>query len=319
MPELAASLDPDLRTMLEMLAANGMETLTGATVEAARDEFRMLTVGTRQPMHVVPVASAEELEVPGGDGPVAARVYRPEQAAAGPVPTIVFFHGGGFVIGDLDTHDNQARIMCRDVGAVVVSVDYRLCPEHPWSAAAEDCEAATRWAFENIERLGGDADAVAVAGDSAGGHCAAVVAQALRDTGGPRLAAQLLIYPPTDICRDDEWPSVEENAEGYFLTRDDMEWFRGHFAEGADPDSPRCSPLRGDLRGLPPAVVVTAEFDPIRDQGNAYARALAEAGVPVEHRCFDGLIHGFYGLFLASPACEQAVGETNAALRSLLA
>jgi acetyl esterase len=316
MPELAASLDPDLRTMLEGLAAAGMETLAGATVDEARSEFRTLTVGTRRPEHVIGVGSVEEVEVDGADGALPARVYRPVEAEVGGVPTIVFFHGGGFVIGDLDTHDNQARIMCRDVGAVVVSVEYRLCPEHPWSAAAEDCEAATRWTFENIDRLGGDTGALAVAGDSAGGHCAAVVAQACRDAGGPPLAAQLLIYPTVDM--GDDWPSIEENAEGYFLTREDMVWFRGHFAAGADPDSPRCSPLRGDLGGLPPAVVVTAELDPLRDQGNAYARALADAGVPVEHRCFDGLIHGFYGLFIGSPACAEAVKETNAALRGLL-
>jgi acetyl esterase len=315
-PELAASLDPALRGVLEGLAANGMGTLAGGTVAEARAKFRMLTVDVRQPEHVVPVASTEEATVAGAEGDIGARLYRPE--ASGAVPTIVYFHGGGFVIGDIETHDNQCRTLCRDVGAVVLSVDYRLVPEHPWAAAADDCEAATRWAFENVERLGGDANAIAVAGDSAGAHCAAVVAQALRDSGGPRLAAQLLTYPVVDIGHDGEYPSIEENAEGYFLTHEDMEWFEGMFAVGADPESPRCSPLRGDLHGLAPAVVVTAELDPLRDQGNAYATALEEAGVPVVHRCFAGLIHGFFGFGLISPACQAAVDETTAALRGLL-
>jgi acetyl esterase len=315
-PELAASLDPALRTVLEGLEANGMGSLATGTVEEARARFRLLTVDLRQPEHVVPVADVEEITVPGAEGSLDARVYRPD--ADGDVPTLVFFHGGGFVIGDLDTHDNQCRTLCRDVGAVVLSVGYRLVPESPWAAAADDCEAATRWAAQNIERLGGDADALAIGGDSAGGHCAAVVAQALRDSGGPELAAQLLIYPAVDIGREDEFPSTAENAEGYLLTREDMDWFGGMFAVGADPDSPRCSPLRGDLHGLPPAVVVTAELDPLRDQGNAYAAALEEAGVPVVHRCFEGLIHGFFGFGLVSPACQAAVDETTAALRGLL-
>jgi acetyl esterase/lipase len=318
MPELAASLDPALRPLLEAMNASGMGSLAGGGVEQARAQFRLLTVDAVQDEHRVPVDAVEDLEVDGADGPIAARAYRPAEAAAGPVGTIVFFHGGGFVIGDIETHDNQARRLCSDVGAVVLSVAYRLVPEHPWSVAAEDCAAATRWAFEHIDALGGDADRVAVAGDSAGGHCATVVAQMLRDDpDGPRLAAQLLIYPAVDISRRD-WPSFEENAEGYFLTREDMEWFESLFAVGADPESPRSSPLLGDLEGLPPAVVVTAELDPLRDPGNAYAAALADAGVPVEHRCFDGLIHGFYGLFLVSPGCAAAVEETNAALRSLL-
>ena len=192
----------------------------------------------------------------------------------------MFFHGGGYVIGDVDTHDNQCRMLCREAEAVVLSVGYRLAPEHPFPAAPEDCFAATRWAAEHVDRLGGDAGRIAVAGDSAGGNLAAVVALMARDAGGPALAAQLLIYPGTDFAGG--YPSETENAEGFFLTRADMEWFREQYLAGADPSDPRLSPIAApDLSGLPPAVVATAEFDPLRDQGDAYARALEEAGVPV--------------------------------------
>jgi len=316
MPELAPSLDPALRPVLEAMNANGMGSLAGGTVEDARAKFRMLTVDARQPQHIVPVGSVEDLDVDGADGPLPARVYRPE--AEGLLPTIVYFHGGGFVIGDIDTHDNQCRLLCRDVEAVVLSIGYRLVPESSWEDGAADCEAATRWAAANLDRLGGGAGALAVAGDSAGAHRAAVVAQSLRAAGGPPLAAQLLTYPVVDIGRDGEYPSTEENAEGYFLTRADMEWFESMFAAGADPESPRSSPIRGNLAGLPPAVVVTAGLDPLRDQGDAYARALADAGVPVVHRRYDGLIHGFFGLGLVSPGCQAAIDETTAALRGLL-
>ena len=200
---------------------------------------------------------------------------------------------------------------------MVLSTDYRLAPEAPFPAALEDALCATRWAAENVADLGGDPDRIAVAGDSAGGNLAAVVAQQLRDTG-PALAAQLLIYPGTDFV--ERYPSEQENAEGYFLTLEDMAWFAGHYVDEADPADPRLSPLRApDLSGLPPAVVATAEFDPLRDQGDAYADALAAAGVPVVKRSYPGLIHGFFDLGALSPACASAVRELCADLRGLLA
>ena len=245
---------------------------------------------------------------------------RPASTARTPratLPTIVFFHGGGFVLGDLDTHDNQCRALCREAEAVVLSVDYRLAPEHPFPAAPEDCFAATRWAAEHVDELGGDAGRIAVAGDSAGGNLAAVTALMARDAGGPALAAQLLIYPGTDFVGG--YPSETENAEGFFLTRADMEWFREQYVAGADPTDPRLSPVHApDLAGLPPAVVVTAEFDPLRDQGDAYARALEEAGVHVIKRSYGGLIHGFFDLGALSPACAEAAHEVCADLRGLL-
>ncbi len=308
-------VDPPIQGMLAMLAAMKRPSLAAGTPEEARRGFRMLTVDLRPAESILPVRATEDLEVTGTAGPLPARIYRPE--ADGELATIVFFHGGGFVIGDLDTHDNQCRALCREAGAVVLSVAYRLAPEHPFPAAPEDCFAATRWAAEHVDRLGGDAGRIAVAGDSAGGNLAAVVALMARDARGPALAAQLLIYPGTDFAGG--YPSETENAEGFFLTREDMEWFRDQYLAGADPSDPRLSPLAApDLSGLPPAVVTTAEFDPLRDQGDAYARALEEAGVPVVKRAYAGLIHGFFDLGALSPAAAEATHELCADLRALL-
>jgi acetyl esterase len=301
--------------MLSLLEAMNRPTLDMGTPEEARRAFRMLTVDLRPADTLVAVAAVEDTEVSGATGALRARVYRP--GAAGELPTIVFFHGGGFVLGDLDTHDNQCRALCRGAGAVVLSVEYRLAPEAPFPAAVEDCFAATRWAAEHVAELGGDAERIAVAGDSAGGNLAAVVAQIARDEGGPALAAQLLVYPGTDFTT--EYPSEAENGEGYFLTRADMAWFAGHYATGEDPENPRLSPLRAaSLSGLPPAVVATAEYDPLRDQGAAYADALEQAGVPVVKRGYEGLIHGFFDLSALSPACAAAVSQLAADLGGLL-
>jgi acetyl esterase len=308
-------VDAGIQRMLASLAAHGHRGLAAGTPESARAAFRLLTVDLRRPETVVPVASVEDLTLPGPAGDVPARVYRP--AATVPQPTVVFFHGGGYVIGDLDTHDNQARTLCRETSAVVLSVGYRLAPEHPFPAGLEDCEAATRWAAAHVNELGGDADRLAVAGDSAGGNLAAVVARRARDAGAPPLAAQLLIYPGTDHAGD--YPSRTENAEGLFLTLEDMRWFSAHYVGTADRTEPDLSPvLAADLAGLPPAIVVTAQYDPLRDEGEAYAHALERAGVPVVLRRFDGLIHGFFDLGALSPAAAEAVRETCAELRRAL-
>ena len=306
-------VDPHIAPLLELLAT--VPPMSEGSPEAAREAFRRLTVEGRRPEQVVQVGSVEDTTIPGPAGDLAARVYRP--SAEGPLPTVMLFHGGGWVIGDLDTHDSMARSICRDCDAVVVSVDYRLAPEAPFPAAVDDALAATRWVADRLADFGGDAR-LAVAGDSAGGNLAAVVAQQLRDSGGPTLAAQLLVYPATDVSGD--FASRTENAEGYFLDLPTMVWFMEHYAaDAAAHEDPRLSPLRHpDLSGLPPAVIVTAEYDPLRDEGEAYATALTEAGVEVDVRRFDGMIHGFFDMGNYSPGAQAAVDESCAMFAKLL-
>ena len=307
-------VDPHLAGLLELIAQTGQPPVHEGTPAQARAGFRQLALGARTPESVLPVGSVEDRALPGAGGDLAVRVYRPEPDS--PVPTVVLFHGGGWVIGDLDTHDAMARSLCRDCRAVVVSVDYRLAPEAPFPAAVEDAVAATRWAAAHLDELGGD-DRLAVAGDSAGGNLAAVVAQSLRDEAGAALVAQLLVYPATDATGD--YPSRVENGTGYFLERPTMDWFMRHYsAGGAVLTDPRVSPLRAaDLSGLPPAVVVTAGFDPLRDEGEAYAAALRDAGVPVQVRRFDSMIHGFFDMGQISPAAQDAVAQTCAMFAQL--
>ena len=313
------TLDPPIQQMLTALESMGNPSLASGTPETAREGFRALTVNLRRPESVVPVAAVKDVRLPGPAGHLQARVYRPDTTE--PVPTILFIHGGGFVIGDIDTHDNQCRTVCRDVGAVVLSVGYRLAPEARFPAAVEDCVAALAWTAAHTAELGGDPARLAIAGDSAGGNLAAVVARLARDAGGPALAAQLLIYPGTDARDDDDlYVSREQNADGYFLTLEDMRWFSDHYVGTADRHDPSLSPLLAeDLTGLAPAIVVTAEYDPLRDEGEAYARALEHAGVPVSLTRYDGLIHGFFDLAPLSPAAAEAVRETCASLKRLLA
>ncbi len=301
-------VDPEIAGLLAIVEAG--TPMHEQTPEAARASFRTLAVDFRKPEQVVPVGSVEDVTLPGAEGELDARVYRPE--GEGPFPTVVLFHGGGFVIGDLDTHDNMARAICRGAQAVVVSVAYRLAPEHPYPAAVEDCLAVTRHLQERLADLGGD-DRLAVAGDSAGGNLSAVVAQHV-----PGLAAQFLIYPATD--GEGDHPSREENATGYFLDLPTMKWFIDHYAPEGDHTDPRLAPLQASsLAGLPPAVVVTAEFDPLRDEGEAYAEALRAAAVPVEVRRFDGMIHGFMDMGSFSAGAREATEEAVRVFAKVLA
>jgi acetyl esterase len=313
-------LDPTVASVLELLANSGTPmSMVDGTPEQAREGFRAMTVGIRDPATLAPVRSVEDGTIPGPAGDIAIRTYRPD--VDGPVPTVVYFHGGGFVIGDIDTHDDHTRLICHDVEAVVVSVDYRLAPENPFPAGFEDCLAATRWVADHVADLGGDAERIAVAGDSAGGNLAAAVALTTTRQGGPKLAAQLLLYPGVDF-RDDETlhASRVENGEGLFLTAEDMAWFRGHYLQ--DPShvaDPRASVLLApDLSGLPPAVVGTGEYDPLRDEGEAYAKALEAAGVKVVLRRFDGLIHGFFGMGTWSERSAAAATDLCEEFRTLL-
>jgi acetyl esterase len=307
-------VDPHIAAVLTMLEESGMPPMYEGSAEAGRAQYLALTHGARTPEQLVPVASTEDRTVPGAAGDLRARVYRPE--GEGPFPTVVFFHGGGWVIGDLDTHDNMARNICRSSGAVVLAVDYRLAPEHPFPAAADDAVAAARWAAGHLDELGGGAR-LGIAGDSAGGNLTAVVAQALHADGTP-LAGQFLIYPAVDV--EGEYPSRLENAKGYFLEQDTMDWFYGHYvATEGDARDPRLSPLHaGDLSGQPPAVVVTAEYDPLRDEGEAYGEALRAAGVDVDVTRYDGMIHGFFDMGTISPAAQAAIDESCARFGEVL-
>ena len=302
-------VDPEIAAVLQLVEA--AETpLHEMTPSQARDSFAALVVGGRLPEHVIPVASVQDTSIPGADGDLPARIYRPD--ATGVLPTVLLFHGGGWVIGDLETHDNTARAIARHARAVVVSVAYRLAPEAPFPAAVDDALAAARWASTHLADLGGG-DALAVAGDSAGGNLAAVVAQELRT----RIAAQLLIYPSTDLTG--EYPSRSENGTGYFLETPTMEWFFTQYAGHVTDIDARLSPLlQSNLAGVAPAVVVTAEFDPLRDEGEAYADALEAAGVRVALRRFDGMVHGFFDMGPASAAARAAVEETCALFAEVL-
>ncbi|MBR0840443.1 alpha/beta hydrolase fold domain-containing protein [Bradyrhizobium liaoningense] len=280
-------LQPDVRLVLNALAQANMPPLESMGAEGARGFVTEFNKG-RPPGR--PVGEVIDGTLPGADGPLRYRLYRP--ASPGPHPIVVYFHGGGWVLGDETSDDPFCRDMCRRSDMIFVSVGYRHAPEHRFPAAAEDGFAATRWIAEHATELGGNAGAVLVAGWSAGGNIAAVTCQLARDRGGPQIAGQLLLCPAVD--RTFDRPSYVENATGYFLTRSLMYWFWDLYCSPADRNDPRASPLRGDLAGLPPACVVTCEFDPLRDEGVAYAQALASASVPVEQIQARGHFHGSF-------------------------
>jgi acetyl esterase len=265
------------------------------------------------------VARVEDRTVPGPGGPIPVRIYTPvTPAGVAPTGTVLFLHGGGFVVGDLDTHDGTCRMLANRSGAMVVAVDYRLAPEARAPAALEDSMAALAWVVEHAAELGATNDKVAVAGDSAGGNLAALVCQRARDLGGPSLAFQLLIYPATDLTMGH--PSIVENGEGHLLTKTGMEWFMRHYLGDADPKDPAVSPLFVDsCIGLPPAMVITAEFDPLRDEGEAYAQRLQADGVPVEAIRYDGQIHAFVGMAAILDDARDAIDRSGAALKGALA
>ncbi len=280
----------------------GAPDLSTLDPEEARTMFAELRVGES----TAEVGDVTDRTIPGPGGELPVRVYEP--ASEGPHPALVYFHGGGWVVGNLDTHDSVCRHLTDAADCAVVSVDYRLAPEHPFPAPTEDAVAAVEWVAENGEEIGVYSDRLAVGGDSAGGNLAAATALVARDRGGPDIDRQVLIYPATSP-RDD-WPSTKENAEGQFLSRSEMEWFGDQFLESdLDARNPYAFPLQAcDHGGLPPATVVTAELDPLRDEGRAYAEALADAGVNVTHRNYEGMVHGFVGM-LEEPASVETAHE----------
>jgi acetyl esterase len=308
-------LDPQVRTLLDQLASAGGAPLEQMTPDAARQMFIGMAALAAPTTEGV---TAEDRAVPGPLGDIPVRIYTAADGAS-PRPLIVFFHGGGFVIGNVDSHDATCRTLARLVGAVVVSVDYRLAPENTSPAAAEDCYAAAVWAAEHADELDADASRLAVVGDSAGGNLAAVTPLLARDRGGPAIAFQVLIYPVTDLTMSQ--PSIEQNGTDYMLTAAGLRWFYDHYlGDKGDPKDPILSPLfASDVSGLPPALVLTAEFDPLRDEGEAYAARLKEAGVPVTVKRYDGLIHGFFSMDLVLDAAKDAVADVADQLKAALA
>ena len=307
-------LDPQTEAMIASVA--GGKPVDQMTVQEMRDALESRVAVTGGPPE--PVASVSEAQVPGTDGSIPVRVYVPDGGTA-PRPALVFFHGGGWVRGSLNTHDNLCRSLANGAACVVVSVDYRMAPEHVFPAAVDDCVAVTRWVADNAANLGIDATRIAVGGDSAGGNLAAVVALVLRDVDGPDLVYQLLLYPVID--RNFETPSYVDNAEGYMLTREAMRYYwRTYQPDEALADDPRASPIRArDLSGLPPALVITAEYDPLRDEGHAYARRLEAEGVPTIYSEYAGTVHGFITSAGVLDLGKQGVREAGAALREAFA
>jgi acetyl esterase len=306
------TLDAEIHWATLLAERTGRAPLEQGSVERARREYRRMRVLEAEPPAI---AETSEQSIAGPRGPIAVRVYRPSLAPA--LPLVVYFHGGGGVIGDLDTHDVVCRRLSATAEAIVVSIDYRLAPEHAFPAACEDCLAGYRWAIEHASTLGADVDRIAVAGDSQGGKLAAVVCQLAREAGLAQPRLQVLIYPGTDLVED--WPSARLHAEGPWLTASLVGWFKRHGMAGADPADPRVSPLRArSLEGLAPALVVVAGFDPLRDEGIAYAERLRAAGVQVQLRDELSLPHGFVQMVGISAAARAAMDAISAELRAAL-
>jgi acetyl esterase len=312
-------VDPQIQDLLDLMA--GLPPAHTLSVAEARLRHEQRP---RDGLRVPPVARVENRSIPGPGGPLALRIYTPHGMATahgiGPFPVLVFFHGSGFVVASLDTHDIMCRNLCAGAGCVVVSVDYRLAPEHKFPAGLDDCVRATRWASENAKELNADPRRIAVCGDSAGGNLAAVTAIRVRDQGGLHLAAQLLIYPVTDY-HEPGTPSYAENAEGFGLTRLQMKWFWDHYLPDAShAEHPHASPLRAEsLRDLPPALVYSAQYDVLRDEAERYAERLREAGVPVVLKRWDGMNHGFFAWTGRVDKATEAMDEACAWLREAFA
>jgi len=332
----ADSLHPEAQTVIDFLEESDVPPTHALSVMGARERMRRLFVAPEDPE---PVGSVEEFTIQGPAGDLPVRTYAPAEGGED-LPILVWYHGGGFVLGDLETTDPSCRALANACGALVVSVDYRLAPEHPWPAAPADCYAAARWACDHGDTIGGDPDRVAIGGSSAGGNLAAVVSLMARDLGagvagsehasghGPRandapdIDYQMLVYPAVHNDLRGQMPSYEENGEGYLLERADSEWFHDHYlAREQDAYHPHAFPFQArSLEDLPPATVLTAGFDPLRDEGFAYAERLEEAGVPVEHRHYDDTIHGFFSMVGARDLehARDAVGDVSEDFRSFV-
>ena len=309
-------LDPQAKALLDLMVERCVPPTHTLTPEQARRFYVERRAVTQPPPR--PLGEVRELTASGPHGAIPLRLYRPDGLAK-PAPVLVYYHGGGWVIGDLDTHDSLCRDLADAGRCVVVAVDYRMGPEHRFPAAVDDVLAATRWIAANADALQLDPSRFAVGGDSAGGNLAAVVALAWRDAGqAPPLRLQLLIYPATDMRAGA--PSHTHNGQGYLLTSDTIAYFRGHYLDAHQLADWRASPLlHADLAGLAPALVLTAGFDPLRDEGRQYADALSAAGTPAQYVCFERQIHGFVTMGRVIDEANTAVGLCGVALRRALA
>ena len=309
------TLDPAVQALIDQLAANPAPKLWELPVA----DGRALYVAMSQMLEPqgVPIGKVENKTVPGAAGPIPIRIYTP--MGGGTIqPAIVFFHGGGWVIGSLETHDALCRQLANEFSCKVVSVDYRLAPEHKAPAAFDDAFAVAQWVEKNASSLEIDANRLAVAGDSAGGNLAAAVAIAAKHKGVPKISFQLLIYPTLQMRPNTQ--SMKEFAEGYFLEKKSMDWFYDQYLTAdADINDPRYSPLAvSDLAGLPRAYIVTAGFDPLKDEGKAFADKLNRAGVAAVYVNYDGMIHGFFNMSAALPSAKTAIAAAASAVKEAL-
>ena len=308
-------LDPQCQQLVQQFEAMQLPAWADMTPDEGRALSKSFVSLMGEPEEV---AAVEDRRIAGPAGTIGVRIFTPAGGGSGPLPVLLYYHGGGFVFGDLDLVDPITRRLANRSGCIVVSVDYRLAPEHPFPAAAEDAYAALSWVAEHAPEIGGDPTRIAVSGDSAGGNLSASVSMMARDRGGPPVAFQVLIYPAVDSSLSQ--PSYTENADAPILTRRDVEYFWGHYMSGGgDRTDPRVAPgLVDDLSGLPPAFVITAECDPLRDEGEDYGRRLNEAGVKTEVRRYDGMFHGFVWMPAAIDRGAEALDEIGAAVRSAL-
>ena len=309
-------LDPIVKAFLDQLAAQPGPKMWEMEASNGRAMFveMMKLVGPQN----VACGEITNVPAPGRAGDIPLRVYTPLGAGAEALPALVFFHGGGFVIGDLETHDGLCRLLANESGARVIAVDYRLAPEHKVPAAVEDAYDAVAWIAENAEEFGIDAERIAIGGDSAGGNLTAVVAQLAKEKGVPKLAFQMLLFPATRMGADT--PSMRERAEGYFLDRPTIDWFFGNYlGHESEKNDPRASPLlTADLSGLPPVFLMTGGYDPLHDEGVQYAERLREARVPVTHADYPSMVHDFIYLHAILPPADEAIRGAAQALRGAL-
>lgn len=308
------TINPKITALLQDMARQGappVQTLAPTAARQTRNPILQHLSGSPEP-----VSKVEDRSIPGPGGDLPIRIYTPE--GSGPFPALIFFHGGGYVIGNLDTHDNPCRALANKTPCVVVSVDYRLAPEHKFPAAVEDAYAATQWVATNAGLIGADPDRIAVAGDSAGGNLATVVSMIAENKGGPSLKYQILVYPITDLSNVDT-ESYHEHGAGYLLTRDGMIYYRDHYiAHANERKDPYASPLLAeDLSGLPPTLLIAAEFDVLKDEGKAYADRLKQAGVPVTYSLYEDMIHAFFNLGGVTGRAHDAIDEAALVLQGV--